>query len=111
MRILKTGKKRLNEEDLTLDLENMECYCTFPYPDVGVTFHTKVLDIVLSDEVFDDEPSEDDIKNLMDRITTVIITESEKRKKTSGKRLDENRKKTTGSKMSLSEVLMRIHNR
>ncbi len=91
---------------MTLDVEQMQVYATFPYPDVGVIFRTKVLDIVFADNVLNDKNgdlTDKDLEDLADRISAVIVTESRKKKRTSGKRLNETRKGTK----KLSEILKR----
>ena len=74
--------KECYENELFLNLENMEVYCNFPYPDEGVTFKTRILEIVMDGDKVnpDDVLNDDDLENILSQVKTVIVTESEKKR-------------------------------
>ena len=113
MRNLKSKKlKECEGEELYLNLENMDVYCNFPFPDDGVTFRTKILEIILDGDIVNPEDSlnDEDLKTILSQVKDVIVTESEKKKKSTGrlfgKRLSEN-SRGTGKLMGFNEFLKR----
>lgn len=110
---LKSKKLRECEgEDLYINLENLDVFCNFPYPDDGVTFRTKILEIVLDGDVISDEAlNDEDIEDILSKVQTVIVTESEKKRKSRRGKLksfqeflSESEKKGQKS-MTVSEIL------
>ena len=116
MSVKNLKSKRLKEcegENLYLNLEDMDVYCVFPYPEDGVTFRTKIIEIVLDGDMVnpDDVLNDEDLENIVDQVKTVIVTESEKKKpkKFFGQRLSETHQRTKGKK--LSEMLKEVYSK
>ena len=117
MSIRKMKPKKLKEssdENLYINLEGMDVYCDFPYPDDGATFRTKILEIILDGDVVnpDGDLDDKDLEDILSRVKTLVVTESERKKRSSAKRLFGKplRENNRGNLMSFSEFLKRNKN-
>ena len=116
--IFKSKIKKLYEgegedENYVLDLSQMNTMIEFPYPTIGVTFDCSINRIILDPTVVDSEGelNDDDLSNLLQKVSTVIVTESQKMKR-KGRRLFESKRAAQSSKdlsgLSLQELARRI---